>query len=73
MVTLLKLLNKDNYVWTIISQQAFDSLKQALVTAPVLAIPDFTKTSIIEIDASGKAIGVVLMQEGRLISFISKT
>lgn len=70
---MLKLLNKDNYVWTIISQQAFDSLKQALVTAPVLAIPDFTKTSIIEIDASGKAIGVVLMQEGRLISFISKT
>lgn len=70
---MLKLLNKDNYVWTIISQQAFDSLKQALVTAPVLAIPDFTKTSIIEIDASGKAIGVVLMQEGHLISFISKT
>lgn len=70
---MLKLLNKGNYVWTTISQQAFDSLKQALVTAPILAIPDFTKTSIIEIDASGKAIGVVLMQEGRLISFISKT
>jgi len=39
--------------------------------APILATSDFTKTFIVECDALGNGIGVVLMQYERPISFES--
>jgi hypothetical protein len=37
--------------------------------APILATPNFTKTFIVEWDASGHDLSVILIQEGRHVAF----
>lgn len=60
------------FQWTSETDKAFNLLKTALVSSPVLAIPDFTKPFTIETDASDNGIGAVLQQEGHPIAFLSK-
>jgi hypothetical protein len=62
---LTALLKNNSFTWTPIASQAFQTLKMAMCTTPVLALPDFKNTFVVECDALGKGIGVVLMQEGR--------
>lgn len=67
------LLKKDvPFVWSSEADQAFQSLKMALVSAPVLALPDFSQPFIVETNACDVGIGAVLSQQGHPIAYISK-
>ena len=43
-----------------------------LVSTPVLALPDFSREFVVETNACGDEIGVVLMQQGWPLAFFSK-
>lgn len=47
-------------------------MKQAMCSTPVLALPDFSKTFVIETDACDTGIGAVLSQEGHPLAYYSK-
>jgi hypothetical protein len=63
---------KNSFTWTPTTTQAFQTLKMAMFTTPIPTLPDFTKTFVLECDASKKGIGIILMQEGPPLAFTSK-
>lgn len=70
---LTNLLKKGSlFVWHEEAEAAFQTLKEALISATVLALPNFHKHFVIETDASEKGIGAVVQQDGHLIAYISK-
>lgn len=65
------------FAWTEACEAAFTELRQRLTTAPLLAFPDFSRTFILDTDASEAGIGAVLSQvddEGRerVIAYASR-
>jgi hypothetical protein len=69
---LTTLLKNNSFTWTPAVDHDFQTLKMAMCTTPVITLPDFTKTFVLECDSFGKGIGVVLIQEGRPLSFTNK-
>jgi RNase H-like domain found in reverse transcriptase len=70
---LTDLLKKNAFKWNTQTERAFNDLKKAMCSAPILVFPNFTQEFILETDASDKSVGTVLMQGRRLIVFLSKS
>jgi hypothetical protein len=58
-----------SFIWTDESQKSIDHMKEVIGTCPVLALPDFTLPFVLECNAYGEGIRVVLMQGGHPIVF----
>jgi hypothetical protein len=52
------------FSWTEECQQIFDTLKQKMITVPILVFPDWSKEFHVHVDVSSIALGVVLAQPG---------
>ena len=52
-----------SFIWGRPEQQAWEQIRDALITTPVLQLPDWSKPFIVQTDASDVAIGGVLMQQ----------
>ncbi|XP_073307093.1 uncharacterized protein [Primulina huaijiensis] len=65
---------KKNYKFILVSerQESFDQLKQALTTAPILAMPSGQGEFVVYTYASKLDLGAVLMQHDRVIAYASR-
>jgi len=70
---LTQLLRKDHkFEWTKDCEASFQELKQRLVTAPILVIPQGDDGYVIYSDASHQGLGCVLMRHGRVVAYASR-
>ncbi|GKD15469.1 putative reverse transcriptase domain-containing protein, partial [Tanacetum coccineum] len=60
------------YDWGEEQENAFQTLKDKLCNAPVLALPDRPKDFMVYYDAFGLGLGCVLMQRGKVIAYASR-
>ncbi|GJS19999.1 putative reverse transcriptase domain-containing protein [Tanacetum coccineum] len=73
---ILELLKKDKknvkFDWGEKEEAAFQLIKQKLCSAPILALPKGSKNFIVYCNASHKGLGVVLMQNDKVIAYASR-
>lgn len=70
---LTQLLKTGAYKWSEEANTTFERLKMAMMTLPMLAMPDFNQSFEIESNASGFGVGALLTQAKRPKAFFSKT
>ncbi|GKF05231.1 putative reverse transcriptase domain-containing protein, partial [Tanacetum coccineum] len=63
---------KVKFVWGDKQEAAFQTLKQKLYSAPILALPEGSKDFVAYCDASIKGLGAVLMQRDKVIAYVSR-
>nr|GFC46939.1 putative reverse transcriptase domain-containing protein [Tanacetum cinerariifolium] len=63
---------KVKFEWGDKQEAAFQLWKQKLCSAPILALPEGCEDFIVYCDASNKALGAVLMQRQKVISYVSR-
>lgn len=62
---------KTTWVWNPDHLHSFEEVKKALISAPVLALPDLEKPFVVVADASRFGTGAVLLQEDRPVAYYS--
>lgn len=60
------------FVWTLACRNAFQGVKEALASSPVLVLPNFSKPFELVADASLLGVGAVLQQDGHPIAYHSR-
>ncbi|GJW98248.1 putative reverse transcriptase domain-containing protein [Tanacetum coccineum] len=60
------------YEWGTEEDEAFQTLKQKLCSAPILALPEGTENFVVYCDASHKGYEAVLMQREKVIAYASR-
>nr|GEV47085.1 putative reverse transcriptase domain-containing protein [Tanacetum cinerariifolium] len=65
-------LARKTFDWGEEQERAFQTLKDKLCNAPVLALPDGTKDFVMYCDASGLGLGCVLILRGKVIAYASR-
>ncbi|GJY22681.1 putative nucleotidyltransferase, ribonuclease H [Tanacetum coccineum] len=71
-VDLSKIEANKKYVWGDEQEMAFQTLKDKLCNAPILALLDGPKDFVVDYDASCQGLGCVLMQKGKVIAYASR-
>ena len=61
-----------NFSWAAKQDTAFQTLKHALCSAPILSLPEGMEDFVFYCDESNQGLGCVLMQRGKVITYASR-